>query len=92
LDSLGFIASHTNRHGEAIDFYLRALTLFRDLGHAYQEADTLVKLGDAYVAFGHLSGARDAWHQALDLFEKQHRKTDAEKIEAQLADLDDNSS
>jgi hypothetical protein len=51
------------------------------LDHRYNWADTLVRLGDVLAGTGDPAGARDAWREALDLFE-QIDHPDAEAVRA----------
>jgi tetratricopeptide (TPR) repeat protein len=67
-----------------VDYYKRALILFRDLGDPYAEADTLDRLGHAYAAQRQHSQALAAWRQAWELYHAQHRVEDAERVHHQL--------
>jgi tetratricopeptide (TPR) repeat protein len=68
---------------EAADCYQRALGIAREDSHRWFEADTLTYLGDTRHAAGDLPQARQAWQQALAIFEDlQH--PDAEKVRAKL--------
>ncbi|KAB8194131.1 tetratricopeptide repeat protein [Nonomuraea phyllanthi] len=89
LNSLGYVAHHTGRHAEALDHYERARALFQDLGHTYNEADTLDRIGHTQAALDRPDPARLAWRQALDLYRAQQRGTDADRVQKQLAALDD---
>ena len=51
--------------GEAADCYQRAISLHREAGDRFNEADALVHLGETCQATGQLTQARDAWQQAL---------------------------
>jgi DNA-binding SARP family transcriptional activator/tetratricopeptide (TPR) repeat protein len=87
LDSLGYIAHQTGHHGKAIDYYQQALALFRELGNTYEEANTLDNLGHPHLSLGQHDQARHAWRQALDLYRSQHRTTDADRIQRELASV-----
>ncbi|MGB3442581.1 MAG: BTAD domain-containing putative transcriptional regulator [Actinophytocola sp.] len=89
LDSLGYIAYHAGDHDRAIDLFRQALALFRDLGNAHEEADTLGWLGHPYLALGQHERAGDAWRAALTLYRAQHRASDADRVQRDLADLAD---
>jgi len=67
LDSLGFIHRRLGDPAAAIRRYLRACTLFRELGDRYQEADTMVGLGDAQADAGNPDAARATWRRALTI-------------------------
>ncbi|MER8072346.1 BTAD domain-containing putative transcriptional regulator [Streptomyces sp. NPDC094034] len=84
LDSLGYIALSANRHADALDYYRQALALFHDLGNIYEEANTLANIGDVHLAHGRLPDARENWQQAITLYQSQHRKEDAERLQAKL--------
>jgi DNA-binding SARP family transcriptional activator len=87
LNSIASACQHLSRHHEAVAHYQQALHLYRDLGARHGEADTLSCLGDAYLADGHPSGARKAWHHALAIFfELGH--PDASKVRAKIDNLD----
>jgi hypothetical protein len=67
--------------------YQHALTLHRALGARYNETTTLTRIGDTYQATGNLQAARDAWQQALTIFDDLHQP-DADQLRAKLATLD----
>src|ERR1035438_8340175 len=59
------------RHGTALSpssSDRKALHLYGEFGVRHGEAVTLSSLGDAYLADGHPSAARKAWHRALAIF------------------------
>ncbi|GIJ43390.1 SARP family transcriptional regulator [Virgisporangium aliadipatigenens] len=62
-DTLGLAQHHLGRYAEAARSYQRGLTLLREIGDRYHEAETLVRLGDNAQAAG-ASGAAD-WREAL---------------------------
>ena len=71
---------------EAVECYRQALDLLRTIGHRYEQADTLTRLGDTHHAAGDLDAARDAWEQAQAIFEDlQH--PDAEQVRHKLKAL-----
>ncbi|KAA2255234.1 tetratricopeptide repeat protein [Solihabitans fulvus] len=88
LDSLGHLAHHTGEHARALDHYGRARTLRHDLGNTYHEANTVDRLAETRLALGRPDEARDAWRQALALYEAQRRTKDVERVRSKLADLD----
>jgi predicted negative regulator of RcsB-dependent stress response len=87
LDSLGYLAHHTGRYQDALDYYRQALTGLRSVNSTFFEADTLHRIGDTHAAQGQADQARHAWHQALRLYQAQHRTQDAQLVQRQLADL-----
>ncbi|WP_433263956.1 tetratricopeptide repeat protein [Actinosynnema sp. CS-041913] len=58
--------------------------LFRALGDTQYSADTLNSLGRAHAALGRAEGARTAWREALELYRRQGRDTDAQRVQRQL--------
>jgi predicted negative regulator of RcsB-dependent stress response len=61
----------------------QCLTLRRELGDHYLEANTLIHVGDIYNAIGDLATARNHWQQALTILE-QLRHPDAQKLNTKL--------
>jgi hypothetical protein len=62
-----------------------------EVGDRYEEAETLIHLGDTRHAAGELALARDTWQQALAIFEDiQH--PDAGQVRAKLASTNDRAS
>ena len=55
----------------------------RELADRYDEAETLVNLGDVYESAGDLVQARRAWLQALRIFEEIDHP-DSDKVRAKL--------
>jgi len=84
LDSLGFIDHHTGHHHQAAGHYREALAIRRALGHAAQVADTLDHLGHPCTALGEHEQAFAAWGEALELYLRQGRDTDADRVRRQL--------
>ncbi|WP_020667214.1 AfsR/SARP family transcriptional regulator [Amycolatopsis nigrescens] len=79
LDSLGHIAHHTGEHAEALGYLGDALVLFREAGNIVGQAIVLTHLGETQVALGHVEQARQAWGQALDLYQTQHRTQEPQR-------------
>ncbi len=85
-DTLGYIALHTGDFAEAAAHFEFALDQSRHHGHRSHEADILAHLGDARYAAGELPQARQAWQQALAIYDDiDHPDTD--KIRAKLASM-----
>lgn len=87
LDSLGFIAHRTGQHAGAVEYYKRALAQYREMGDAYREANTLARLGVAYVALDRTTDARAVWHRAVQLYVEQRREGDAKRVLRKLDEL-----
>ena len=87
LDSIGYAHDRLGDHADAIVHFWRALELQQTAGgYVYLQALTLTHLGDANLAAGDASAARDAWRQALVILDDlQH--PDADEVRAKLRDL-----
>ncbi|NUT96247.1 MAG: tetratricopeptide repeat protein [Saccharothrix sp.] len=79
-DSLGYIAHHHGRNADALEHYHHALEVYRELDNSYEQASVLRHLGDVHAALGDGGKAREAWQQALTLFEAQGRVKDADEL------------
>ena len=84
LGIMGYIAHHTGEHTSAVEHLKQAGALLREVGNTYYEATVQDQLGQTYEALGDTESARNAWQQALQLYETQHRTVDAERIHRQL--------
>jgi tetratricopeptide (TPR) repeat protein len=87
LDNLAFIALESGQYAEAVSFHERALALWRELDHGYNQADNLDGLAKALAALGEHNKARRVWQQALDLYQAQQRLTDVARIQQQMDNL-----
>jgi DNA-binding SARP family transcriptional activator/Flp pilus assembly protein TadD len=87
LDSLGMLALREGEHERALEYYGQSACLRKGTGNAFQGADTLVGLGDAYHALGNDSEARAAWLEALDLYGSQHRLGEVERVKERLSGI-----
>ncbi|MEV6603597.1 BTAD domain-containing putative transcriptional regulator [Kutzneria sp. NPDC051319] len=85
LTSLGFIAHRTNRDGQALSYYELALRRCQELDDAYEEANTLERIGQTHLDLGDSAEARAAWARALALYTAQHRGKDVKRMESLLA-------
>jgi hypothetical protein len=65
LDSLGCAYHHLSNHVQAVTCHTRAIDRFRDHGAPYEEATTLIHLGDVHRDGGDAGAARATWRQAL---------------------------
>lgn len=72
------------QHAEASACYERALSLYREFGDRFYEAEALTHLGETRHALGELAQAQDAWQQALAVVEDL-RHPGAGQIRARLA-------
>jgi DNA-binding SARP family transcriptional activator/tetratricopeptide (TPR) repeat protein len=84
LDSLAYIHHQAGNYEQALADYHSALTLWREHGHAYDQPDTLARIGDTYAALGKTTDARRAWQQAIDFYLAQHRDSEAKAIQRKL--------
>ena len=82
-DSLGYVEHQLGHYRDAADCYQSALSLFRELGDRFNEADILTHLGDARHAAGEQQEARAAWKRALVILDDLHH-SDADKVRAKL--------
>ena len=81
---------HLGNLAEAAACYQRALSLVREAGNRFYEAHTLTDLGDTYHSAGELAQAREAWQQALAIFEDlQH--PEADRVRAKLGSTNDHA-
>ena len=82
--SLGFIEYQTGHHQQAIGHYGQALAVFRAIGNVYQCADMLDRLGYPCAALGQHERARAFWRQAVELYGRQERTQEAERLQHRL--------
>jgi DNA-binding SARP family transcriptional activator/Tfp pilus assembly protein PilF len=86
-DTLGYAELHLGDFAQAAAHFETALRLCRDSGNRLTEAEILTHAGDAREAAGELPQARQAWRQALAIYDDiQH--PDAGKVRAKLASAD----
>lgn len=71
--------------GEAAACYQRALSLHREAGDRFTEAEALAHLGETRQAAGEVTQAREAWRQALAIFDDLRNRDAADKVRALLA-------
>ncbi|MGW0518896.1 ATP-binding protein [Crossiella sp. NPDC003009] len=84
LLSLGYLAHRSGDLDEAVRLYREALELCRQRTDAATEADVLDRLGDA-LAEVDPAQARAVRAEALELFQKQRRGQEAERVRRLLA-------
>ncbi|WP_328608976.1 tetratricopeptide repeat protein [Amycolatopsis sp. NBC_00345] len=87
LHTLGYIDHHSGRHHSAVRHYRRAVNLLRGERDPKQEAVVLADLAEVYASGGKHRRARQLWLEALVLCRQQHRKSDIERIERRLDEL-----
>ncbi len=87
-DSLGYAEHHLGNLAEAAACYQRALSLFRELGDRYNEAEILIHLGDTHHAAGDLAAGPGAWQQALAILVDLHHPG-ADQVRAKLLQMTD---
>ena len=68
---LGKIATRAGRYRHAIDFFLQSIAVDREIGHYWNLAAGLVKLGIAYVALGQYEQASVVRQEARQLYREQ---------------------
>jgi tetratricopeptide (TPR) repeat protein len=86
LDSLGYIAHHTGRHGEALEYYGQSLSLYRKMGNSRSECDTLDRLAQVHATLGDRDQALSTWRQALALLRNRPASSDATRIQHHIDD------
>jgi tetratricopeptide (TPR) repeat protein len=69
-DTIGLAHHRIGRHEDAIRCYQQACEIHRETGDRFNEASTLCRLGDTAHASGDLATARDAWHDARNIFDE----------------------
>jgi DNA-binding SARP family transcriptional activator/Tfp pilus assembly protein PilF len=82
-DSLGYIHHQLGNHRSSIAYYQRAIDILRDLGDRLDEAETLGRLGDVLHGSGDTAAARQAWTDALHIYDEIDHP-DAGEIRAKL--------
>jgi len=85
-DTLGYIALHTGDIVRATAHFEAALDLCRQHGHRSNEADLLNHVGDVRSAAGELPQARQAWQQALAIYDDIDHH-DADMVRAKLSGM-----
>jgi len=87
-DTLGYVELCLGAFARSITHFESALALSRDHGDRHTEAGVLTHIGDAHHLAGELPRARQAWRQALAIYEGI-RPADADKVRAKLASTED---
>jgi hypothetical protein len=71
---------------EAVQCFLHAVSLDREMGNRFDLAMVLAHLGETYAETGDISGARDAWTESAAILDGLHHPA-APAIRAQLDGL-----
>lgn len=69
-DSLGLVHHRLGDHRRAVECYEAAIDLFRDRQNNFEEAESLVRLGEVYVDARDTVAAAKAWEQAAVILER----------------------
>src|SRR5262249_51734422 len=64
-DPLGYIATASGRHDDAIDYFRQAIELYDEEGNVAVVAGLHERLGRAHLGLGDRAEARRAWQRAL---------------------------
>jgi len=83
-DTLGYIEHHLGDFAQAAAHFEHALDLSRDHGDRLVEGSVQSHAGDALQDAGELAQAREAWQQALAIYDDLHHP-DAEKVRTKIA-------
>jgi len=67
LFGLGYISDLQNKVNQGIEYYNRALTIFREIGDKKSEGDCLNNIGVAYYFTGSLHKALEYWKEDLKI-------------------------
>ncbi|EWM17167.1 BTAD domain-containing putative transcriptional regulator [Kutzneria sp. 744] len=86
LDTKGYICRRTGRLEQAVSYLTEAVDSMRL--DPFSVADTLCTLAETYVELGRTREARTHLAEALDIYERQHRKPDIERARDLLARLE----
>jgi tetratricopeptide (TPR) repeat protein len=90
-DTLGYIELRLGAFARSVAHFEFALALCRDHGNRYTEAGILAHVGDARHLAGELPQARQAWQQALAIYEDID-PVNAGKVRAKLASTEHTAS
>lgn len=78
LFGLGYISDLQNRVNQGIEYYNRALAIFREIGDKKNEGDCLNNIGVSYYIMGNLHKALEYWKEDLKI---------AKEIEEKISEL-----
>jgi len=87
-DSLGYAEHHLGDFSEAAACYQRAISRHRETGDRSTEAESLISLGETCQAADKLAQAREAWQQALAVFDDLRNHDAADKVRAMLTNTE----
>ncbi|HEY0498095.1 MAG TPA: BTAD domain-containing putative transcriptional regulator [Kutzneria sp.] len=88
LDTLGDIALRAGRHADAVEYFRQAAEIYHQIDNTASVAGLDERRGRALLGLGDRAAARQAWQQALDRYQDQHREHDVQRVRDQLAELD----
>lgn len=67
-----------------VGHYQRALSLYTELGHIPHTAVTLDRVGHPHAALGEYEQPRAVWRKSQELYRRQERDQDVDRIQNQL--------
>ncbi|MGW4062111.1 ATP-binding protein [Amycolatopsis sp. NPDC004747] len=73
VEILGHIAHLDGADSQAVQHFLRAGALHRELGNTFVRVNVLHGLGRSYAALGDIGKAKTAWQEALEISQAQQR-------------------
>ncbi|WP_246292281.1 tetratricopeptide repeat protein [Lentzea indica] len=85
VDTLGRIEHQVGNHAEAIALYEHAIELYQAENDDYSTAGVLINLGHPHLALEQRDQAVQVWQRALEMFERQGRDDEADRLRKQLA-------
>jgi DNA-binding SARP family transcriptional activator/Tfp pilus assembly protein PilF len=85
VDTLARIEHQVGDHTRAIALYEHAIELYQAENDDYTTANVLTNLGHPLLAADRLDQATEVWQRALEMFERQGREDEADRMRKQLA-------
>jgi len=90
-NNLGLTLEQVGRFEEAIDAHQRDIAICDEFSDRYGKAQTLNDLGGVHAKLDQLERAREAWTEAVELYDGVGAMEEADQVRQQLADLDRSS-
>jgi DNA-binding SARP family transcriptional activator len=87
LDGAGRHAEAVAAYGQAAGLLARALSIHREAGDKYGEAQDLQQIGLAHARAGKAQEARTAWLRARDIFDTLGDQKQLQELRCHLAEL-----